>query len=77
MNTCIDVEFRTGRMNMHPLNWSLQIKKVAPLGHRVFVKVGEHETKTEGGVFLPVSSQKRSTQGEIVDAGTAKALKVG
>lgn len=55
----------------------LQVKKVAPLGHRVFVKVGEQETRTEGGVFLPIAAQKRSTQGEIVDAGTAKNLKVG
>lgn len=55
----------------------VQVKKVAPLGHRVFVKVGEQETRTEGGVFLPIAAQKRSTQGEIVDAGTAKNLKVG
>lgn len=54
----------------------LQVKKVAPLGHRVFVKVGEQETRTEGGVFLPIAAQKRSTQGDIVDAGTAKNLKV-
>lgn len=54
----------------------MQIKTVAPLGERVFVKVVEAEQKTQGGILLPSSAQKRPTQGEVVNAGTAKALKV-
>lgn len=53
------------------------MKTVAPLGHRVFVKAVEPEEKTSGGILLPSSAQKRPTQGEIVNAGDAKGLKVG
>ena len=58
------------------LLWLLQYKNVSPVGDRVYVKVDVNEEKTSSGLLLPVSAQKRPTQGEIVGAGTAKAVKV-
>lgn len=54
----------------------LQYKTVSPVGDRVYVKVDVSEEKTSSGLLLPVSAQKKPTQGEIVGAGTAKAVKV-
>lgn len=54
----------------------LQYKTVSPVGDRVYVKVDVSEEKTSSGLLLPVSSQKKPTQGEVVGAGTAKAVKV-
>ena len=54
----------------------LQYKTVSPVGDRVYVKVNVSEEKTSSGLLLPVSSQKKPTQGEVVGAGTAKAVKV-
>ena len=53
----------------------LQYKQVAPVGDRVFVKIDKEEEKTSSGILLPSSAQKKPTQGEIVTAGDAKALK--
>ncbi len=47
------------------------------MGDRVFVKVDQSEEKTTSGILLPSSAQKKPTQGEIVGAGSAKAVKVG
>lgn len=55
---------------------ALQFKTVAPVGDRVFVKVDVSEEKTTSGILLPSSAQKKPTQGEIVTAGGAKAVKV-
>lgn len=55
---------------------NLQFKKVAPVGDRVFVKVDNEDEKTANGILLPSSAQKKPTQGEVVVAGEAKALKV-
>ena len=49
---------------------------MSPVGDRVYVKVNVSEEKTSSGLLLPVSSQKKPTQGEVVGAGTAKAVKV-
>ncbi|KAL3152158.1 hypothetical protein ABBQ32_001251 [Trebouxia sp. C0010 RCD-2024] len=54
-----------------------QYKTVSPVGDRVYVKVNLSEEKTSSGLLLPVSSQKKPTQGEVVGAGTAKAVKNG
>ena len=56
---------------------SLQYKNVAPVGDRVLVKVDSEEQKTSSGLLLPTSAQKKPTQGEIIGAGSAKAVKVG
>jgi len=53
----------------------LQYKNVAPVGDRVFVKIDKEEEKTSSGILLPSSAQKKPTQGEVVVAGDAKALK--
>lgn len=63
------------QLNAHP--HSLQYKNVAPVGDRVLVKVDSEEQKTSSGLLLPTSAQKKPTQGEIIGAGTAKAVKVG
>ena len=55
----------------------MQFKTVSPVGDRVFVKVEQAEEKTSSGILLPSSAQKKPTQGEIVGAGSAKAVKVG
>ena len=60
---------------VHP--HSLQYKNVAPVGDRVLVKVDSEEQKTSSGLLLPTSAQKKPTQGEIIGAGNAKAVKVG
>jgi len=52
-------------------------KQVAPVGDRVFVKVDKEEEKTSSGILLPSSAQKKPTQGKVVGAGEAKALKTG
>lgn len=54
-----------------------EYKTVSPVGDRVYVKVDVSEEKTSSGLLLPVSAQKKPTQGEIVGAGTAKAVKNG
>lgn len=54
----------------------LQYKTVSPVGDRVYVKVDSGEEKTNSGLLLPVSAQKKPTQGEVVGAGSAKAVKV-
>lgn len=54
----------------------MQYKNVSPVGDRVFVKVDKEEDKTNSGILLPSSAQKKPTQGEVVVIGDAKALKV-
>ena len=54
----------------------MQVKTVAPVGDRVFVRVEEPEAKTVGGILLPSSATKKPTSGEVVAAGAAKGVKV-
>lgn len=54
----------------------MQYKTVAPVGDRVFVKIDKEEEKTTTGILLPTSAQKKPTQGQVVQAGEAKAIKV-
>ena len=54
----------------------LQYKQVAPAGNRVLVKVEASEEKSFGGILLPSAAQKKPTEGQIVNAGTALAVKV-
>ena len=54
----------------------MQFKTVSPVGDRVYIKVDNSEEKTTSGLLLPVSAQKKPTQGEVVTAGTAKSVKV-
>ena len=55
---------------------ALQYKTVSPVGDRVYVKVDSGEEKTTSGLLLPVSAQKKPTQGEVVGAGKATSVKV-
>lgn len=52
------------------------MKTVSPVGDRVFVKVMEAKEATKGGILLPTASQKKPAQGEVVNAGGAKGVKV-
>ncbi|GAB4818864.1 hypothetical protein N2152v2_005910 [Parachlorella kessleri] len=54
-----------------------EFRTVSPVGDRVFVMVEQAEEKTSSGILLPSSAQKKPTQGEIVGAGSAKAVKAG
>ena len=54
----------------------MQYKNVTPAGDRVFVKVDNSDEKTTSGILLPSSAQKKPTQGEVIGAGDAKAVKV-
>ena len=55
---------------------TLQYKSVAPVGHRVCVKIDKEEEQTTSGILLPSSAQKKPTQGEVVTAGDSKSVKV-
>jgi chaperonin GroES len=63
--------------HVHRPSFSLQVKKVSPIGDRVLVKVFEPEISTVGGLVLPSSAQNKPTQGNVVDAGTAGGVKSG
>ncbi|KAK9851371.1 hypothetical protein WJX84_005169 [Apatococcus fuscideae] len=54
-----------------------EYKQVAPAGSRVFVKVESGDEKSTGGILLPSTAQKKPTEGRIVNAGTAGAVKNG
>jgi len=54
-----------------------QYKTVSPVGDRVFVKVDVSTPVSTGGILLPTSAQKKSTQGEVMSLGEAKSVKAG
>lgn len=54
----------------------MQFKQVAPAGNRVFVKIESGDEKSTGGILLPSTAQKKPTEGRVVNAGTAGAVKV-
>lgn len=45
-----------------------------PLGDRVLIKLKNAEDKTQGGILLPSTAQKRPEGGEVVALGDAKNL---
>lgn len=45
-----------------------------PLGDRVLIKLKQAEEKTQGGILLPATSQKRPEVGEVVALGDAKTV---
>jgi len=47
-------------------------KAMQPKGDRVLVKVAEEETKTRGGILLPVSAIKKPTSGDVVSVGDGR-----
>lgn len=51
---------------------SLSVSIVKPLGERVFIKVGESEDKTPGGLLLPDTAKEKPQVGEIVAVGPGK-----
>ena len=54
----------------------VQFKKVTPVGERIFVKVREADIKTTGGIVLPTTAQKASTEGDIVGVSQGCFLEV-
>lgn len=56
----------------------MQDLHIRPLGDLVFVKrMEKEEEKTEGGIIIPDSAQKRSTQGTVIAVGPGKPLEDG
>lgn len=51
---------------------SLSVSTVKPLGDRIFVKVGEAEAKTAGGILLPDNAQEKPQVGEVTAVGPGK-----
>jgi len=45
-----------------------------PLGDRVLIKLKQAEEKTQGGILLPATSQKKPEGGEVVALGDAKTV---
>ena len=52
----------------------LQFSTLKPLGDRVLIKLKNAEEKTQGGILLPSTTQKRPKGGEVVALGDAKNL---
>ncbi|QSA95757.1 co-chaperone GroES [Methylococcus sp. EFPC2] len=50
---------------------------IRPLHDRVIVKRLEEERTTAGGIVIPDSATEKPTRGEIIAAGTGKALDNG
>jgi chaperonin GroES len=44
-------------------------KKLKPLNDKVVIEKAEPETKTEGGIYLPSSSQEKPLEGIIIATG--------
>ena len=51
--------------------------KIRPLQDRVVVKRKEEETKTAGGIVLPVSAAEKPLQGVVVAVGSGRILDNG
>jgi chaperonin GroES len=45
-----------------------------PLGDKVIVKPAPEEEKTAGGIYVPDTAKKKSTQGEVVAVGKGKVV---
>ncbi|HOF86851.1 MAG TPA: co-chaperone GroES [Armatimonadota bacterium] len=43
-----------------------------PLGDKIIVKPKEAEEKTAGGIYVPDTAKKKSTEGEVVAVGRGK-----
>lgn len=50
---------------------------MAPVGDRVYVKLGAEEQTTAGGILLPSSAVSRSNEGQVVAVGKDAKLSVG
>ncbi len=48
-----------------------------PLADRVLVEVDVEESKTEGGILLPDTAQKKSQKGTVIAIGSGKVLDNG
>lgn len=48
-----------------------------PLNDRVVVKRMEEEQKTAGGIIIPDTAKEKPIQGEVVAAGSGKAMEDG
>lgn len=45
-----------------------------PLGDKIVVKPAAAEEKTAGGIFVPDTAKKKSTEGEVVAVGQGKYI---
>jgi len=46
--------------------------RVEPLGDKVVVRPSKPQEKSEGGLFLPTTSQEKKSEGTIVEVGRGK-----
>jgi hypothetical protein len=54
----------------------LQFKTVKPSGERVLIKLGAPEAKTASGILLPAAKDTDRPEGQVVEVGEGKFLKV-
>jgi chaperonin GroES len=45
-----------------------------PLGDKVIVKPKPEEEKTAGGIYVPDTAKKKSTEGEVIAVGRGKTV---
>jgi chaperonin GroES len=50
---------------------------IQPLGTRVLVKPLSAEDRSEGGIILPDSAQKKPQEGKVIAVGTGRVLEDG
>jgi chaperonin GroES len=46
--------------------------KLKPLGDKIIVKPAAAEEKTAGGIYVPDTAKKKSTEGEVMAVGRGK-----
>lgn len=56
---------------------SLKTATVNPLGNRIFLKISTPEERTEGGILLPDTAQKKPQMGEVMAVGPGQRNKEG
>lgn len=50
--------------------------KIKPLGDRVLIRPKDMETKTKSGIYIPDSAKEKTTEGEVMEIGDGKEIKV-
>jgi chaperonin GroES len=50
----------------------LTMLKLKPLGDKIIVKPAAAEEKTAGGIYVPDTAKKKSTEGEVMAVGRGK-----
>ena len=51
--------------------------ELRPLGDKIVVQLIEADEKTAGGIYLPDSAKKKSTEGKVIAVGNGRTLDTG